>query len=140
MTARFPSWKFIRLILLLPVLLLPAKANTAGGAFAVDDVEIGKPGDCEFDSWVSTASNHNLIATANPKCVFKPGIPVEFDGLIQRTRNDGVWGTSGTLFAKTNLIPVEGHPFGLGLEGGSSWDLVTGGNTGGYVFVPVTFQ
>jgi hypothetical protein len=140
MTVKFSSGEFTRLILLLPVLLLPAKANAAGGAFAVDDVEIGKPGDCEVDSWVSTASNHNLITSANPKCVFKLGIPVEFDGLIQHTRTDGVWGTSGTLFAKTNLIPVEGHPFGLGIEGGSSWDLITGGNNGGFVFVPFTFQ
>jgi hypothetical protein len=140
MTIKFRAQRFIRLILLLPVLVLPAKAHAAGGAFAVNDVEIGKPGDCEVDSWVSAASNHNLVAVATPFCVVKAGIPVELHGQLQRTRTDGVWDTGGTVFAKTNLIPVEGHPFGLGLEGSSSWDLITGGNTGGYVFIPVTFQ
>jgi hypothetical protein len=140
MLTKFRSRNWTPLVLVLPLLLLPAKAYAAGGAFAVDDVEIGKPGDCEVDSWVSAASNHNIIAVATPFCVVKAGIPVELHGQLQRTRTDGVWDTGGTMFAKTNLIPVEGHPFGLGIEGGSSWDLITGGNTGGYFFVPVTFQ
>jgi hypothetical protein len=127
-------------LLLVVSLMLPPQAFAAGGAYIVDDAEVGKPGDCEVDSWVSTASNHNLVASANPKCVVKLGVPVEIDGLYQRTRTDGAWGTAGTIFAKTNLIPVDGHPFGLGLEGGSSWDLITGANTGGFIFVPVTFQ
>jgi len=126
-------------VLVVSELWAPA-APAAGGAYVVDDVVVGNPGECEFDSWASAAGNHSLVASANPKCVLKLGVPVEVDGLYQRTRSDGVWGTAGTIFAKTNLIPIEGHPFGLALEGGSSWDLITGGNTGGYFFVPVTFQ
>jgi hypothetical protein len=132
--------KWTPLVLLLPIMLLPAKANAAGGAFAVDDSEIGNPGSCEVDSWVSAAGNHNFAAVTNPFCVVKLGIPVEFDGQIQRTRNEGVWSTSVTPNAKINIIPVEGHPFGLGIAGGGNWDLVTGTNTNDYVYVPFTFQ
>src|SRR6185437_7709976 len=57
-----------------------------------------------------------------------------------RSRDDGDWGTSGMLKAKANLIPVANHPFGLGISGGSTWDLVSGANTGGFINVPVTFQ
>jgi hypothetical protein len=122
------------------LLLLPTRADAAGGAFAVDDVEIGKPGDCKVESWASFASNHDFIAATSPACVAKLGIPVELGGQLQRSRDDEAWGTSGTLRAKANLIPVGKHPFGLAISGGSSWDLVTGANTGGFVNVPITLQ
>jgi hypothetical protein len=128
------------LVLLLPFLLLTAKANAAGGAFAVDDSEIGKPGSCEVDSWASAASNHNFAAVTDPFCVIKLGIPVEFDGQIQRTRTDGVWTTSVTPSTKINIIPVESHPFGLGISGGGNWDVSTGANNNVFVYVPFTFQ
>jgi hypothetical protein len=118
----------------------PTSALAAGGAFAVDDSEIGKPGDCKVESWASFASNRDLIAAAAPACVVALGVPVELGGQLQRTRAGDVWGTSGTLKGKVNLIPVEGHAFGLGLSGGSSWDLLTGVHTAGFVNVPVTFQ
>ena len=127
-------------LLLVAAVLLPAQAHAAGGAFAVDDVEIGKPGDCKIESWAAAASNHDFSAVTSPACVVKLGVPVELGGQLQRSRADGVWGTSGTLKGKLNLIPVADHPFGLGLAGGSSWDLLTGANTGGFVYVPVTFQ
>lgn len=120
--------------------LLPGNALAAGGAFAVDDAEIGKPGDCKIESWLSLASNHDLIAAASPACVVQLGIPIELGGQYQRSRDDSAWSTSGTLKAKANVIPVENHRFGLAISGGSSWDLVTGANTGGFINVPVTLQ
>lgn len=129
-----------RLMLATGVLLLPATAYAADGAFAVDDVEVGKPGECKIESWASAATNHDFTAVTSPACVVKLGIPVELGAQLQRSRGDGVWGTSGTLKAKTNLIPVENHPFGLGISGGSTWDLITGAHTGGFINVPVTFQ
>ena len=122
------------------VLLLPARTDAAGGAFAVDDAEIGKPGECKVESWASAASNHDFTAVTSPACVVRLGIPVELGAQLQRSRSDGVWSTSGTLKAKANLIPVENHPFGLGISGGSGWDLLTGANTGGFINVPATFQ
>ena len=129
-----------RLMLATGVLLLPATVYAADGAFAVDDVEVGKPGECKIESWASAATNHDFTAVTSPACVVKLGIPVELGAQLQRSRGDGVWGTSGTLKAKTNLIPVENHPFGLGISGGSTWDLITGAHTGGFINVPVTFQ
>lgn len=123
--------------------LLPTgeeRAYAAGGAFAVDDVEIGKPGDCKVESWISFAGNSDFNAVTSPACVVNLGLPVELGAHLHRFRSDGVWGTSGALAAKVNLIPVDGHPFGLGIAGNSHWNLITGANTGGAIYVPVTFQ
>jgi len=129
-----------RLLLAMAIALAPASALAAGGAFVVDDTGIGNPGDCKVESWMSFASNHDFIAATSPACVVKLGIPFELGGQLQRSRDDGAWGTSGTLKAKANLIPLEKHPFGLAIAGGSTWDLITGASTGGFVNVPISFQ
>ncbi len=127
-------------ILVAGVLLQPVTAFAAGGAFAVDDVEVGKPGECKVESWTSAAANHDFTAVTAPACVVKLGLPVELGGQLQRSRADGAWSTNGTLKAKANLIPIANHPFGLGISGGSSWDLVTGANSSGFINVPITLQ
>ncbi len=127
-----------RFFLTIMIALAPASALAAGGAFVVDDADIDKPGACKVESWASTASNHDFSAVTSPACVVKLGIPVELGGLLQRSRSGGVWGTTGGLKAKANLIPIENRPFGLAISGFSSWDLVSGANTGGFINVPVT--
>lgn len=122
------------------LLLAPASAHAAGGAFAVDDSEIGKPGECKVESWVSFAANHDMVAATSPACVIKLGIPLEVGGQLQRSRADSEWSTGGVLKAKANIISADGNAFGLGISGGSGWDLITGVNTGGFINVPVTFQ
>lgn len=127
----------------LALLLLTLKPETglaAGGAFAVEDAEIGKPGDCKVESWASFATNHNLVAVTSPACVVNFGMPVEVGGQFERSRADSVWETTGVLKGKANLIPVEGHAFGLAIMGGGIWDLRTGASNGGFINVPVTFQ
>lgn len=79
--------------------LMPTHATAAGGAFAVDDSEIGKPGECKVESWASFAGNHDVIAATSPACVVKFGIPVEIGGQLQRSRSDSEWGTSGRAIA-----------------------------------------
>jgi hypothetical protein len=101
---------------------------------------IDKPGKCTGQFWTSAASNHDFITVAYPICVVDLGKPVELGGLFQRSRASDVWSTSGTFTAKTNLIPVEKHPFGLGIVGGATWDLITGVNTSGFIYLPVTIQ
>jgi hypothetical protein len=140
MTARVHSWKFTRLILLLPILLLPAKANAAGGAFIVDDAEIGKPGDCKVESWVALASNHDLQAITQPACVVNLGKPVELGGAVARTRSSDIWQTSAGPKAKINLLPVEDGRVGVGLAGAAGWDLATGEYLFNLLYVPFTFQ
>jgi hypothetical protein len=122
------------------IALAPASALAAGGAYVVDDAVIDDPGKCTGQFWTSAASNHDFIATAYPICVVNLGKPVELGGLFQRSRANDVWSTSGTFTAKTNLIPVEKHPFGLGLTGGATWDMITGASTGGFIYLPITIQ
>lgn len=125
-------------LLIAGIALAPIPAGAAGGAFAVDDSEVGKPGECKVESWASFASNGNFIAAVAPACVANLGVPVDLSGQLQRSRDDGVWSTGGTLKAKVNLISTANHPFGLGLAGGNSWDLASGASTGSFVYVPVT--
>jgi hypothetical protein len=127
-----------RFFLAMIIMVAPASALAAGGAFVVDDVDIDKPGACKVESWASAASNHDFSAVTSPACVVKLGIPVELGGLLQRSRSDGAWSTTGALKAKVNLIPAENHPFGLAISGFSSWNMASGANTGGFINVPVT--
>ena len=124
------------------VLLLAStgNVNAAGGAFAVDDSEVGKPGECKVESWASFAGNKDFIGAIAPACVANLGRSVELGVQVQRARGDGEWGTGLTLKAKTNIIPLEGNRFGLGISGSTSWDLITGDNTGGTINVPLTFE
>lgn len=115
-------------------------AKAAGGAFAVDDSEVGKPGECKVESWASFAGNRDFIGAVAPACVANLGRPVELGVQVQRARSGGEWGTGLTLKAKTNIIPVEGNRFGLGIAGSTSWDLITGDNTGGTINIPLTFE
>ncbi len=124
---------------------LPFGANralAAGGAYAVDDTEIGKPGDCKVESWLSVATNatNDLIATTSPACVVKLGIPIEVGGQFQRTRTSDEWGTTGGWNAKANLLPAEPGKIGLAVSGGMNFDLLTHQTSSYFVNVPVTFQ
>ena len=116
------------------------QVHAAGGAFAVDDAEIGKPGDCKVESWLSFADNRDFIGVTAPACVANLGRPVELGLQVQRSRSGEEWGTSLTLKAKTNLIPLEGNRFGFGISASTGWDLITGDNVGGAINIPLTFE
>ena len=121
-------------------LLVPGAAHAAGGAFAVDDSEIGKPGECKVESWAAFADNRDFIGVSNPACVVRFIHPVDLGAQFQRARTDGVWGTSLTLKAKANIIPAETGKLGIGVGGGTSFDLITKENTGSFVNVPFTYS
>jgi hypothetical protein len=108
----------------------------------VDDSEVGAPGECKVESWASFADNdsHDFVGAVAPACVANLGRPVELGVQMQRSRADGDWGTGLTLKAKTNLIPLEGNKFGLGISGSTSWDLTANENTGGSINLPATFE
>jgi len=116
------------------------QVHAAGGAFAVDDSEVGKPGECKVESWVAFADNKDFIGTTSPACVANLGRPVELGLAVQRFRAGDAWGTGLTLKAKTNLIPLEGNRFGLGISASTGWDLITGDNIGGAINIPLTFE
>jgi hypothetical protein len=119
--------------------LLTAKSHAAGGAFAVDDANVDEPGNCKVESWVSLAGNQDLVAVSTPACVVKFFRPVEIGLQAARARVDGEWGTSLTPKAKMNILPADTGKFGLAVSGGSTFDLVTGENTGSFFNVPVTY-
>jgi hypothetical protein len=120
--------------------LAPASAKAAGGAFIVDDAEVGKPGECKVESWVALASNHDMQAITQPACVVSLGIPVELGGSLARTRSDDVWQTSGGPKAKINILPVETGRVGVGLAGSAGWDFATGEYLFNLLYVPLTLQ
>jgi hypothetical protein len=125
---------------LLAALLLPIEAKAAGGAFAVDDAEVDKPGSCKVESWVSFADNRDFAAVTAPACVANIGRPVELGVQLQRSRADDEWGTSLTLKGKTNILPVETGKIGLGIAGGMTYDFVARQNSAFTINVPATMQ
>ncbi len=122
------------------VLALSGPVRAAGGAFAVDDAEVGKPGECKVESWVSFAGNGDFIGVTSPACVANLGRPVELGAQYQRSRSGGEWGTSLALKAKTNILPVETGKLGLGLAIAAPFDLITQQSSGFAVNAPATFE
>src|ERR1044071_943964 len=106
------------------------QALAAGAAYQVDTAEVSEPGSCKVESWVSSADNHDLIASVAPACVVNLGRPIEISSQFTRTRADGEWGTGAAPKLKTNLIPTAI----------ASYDLLTGENTGYSVTVPATLR
>lgn len=118
---------------------IPRPVHAAGGAYAVDDVEVGVPGSCKVETWGSFANNRDWIGVMSPACVVNLLVPVELTGQASRFRTDGDLGASFNLKGKINIVPVEVGKIGLGLAGGGFFDLVTGDNNGAFATVPVTF-
>jgi hypothetical protein len=125
----------------LPVLALShaGPARAAGGAYVVDDSEIGKPGECKVESWASFADNRDFVGVVSPACVVNLIRPIELNAQFGRSRADGEWESPLTLKGKVNFIPAETGKVGVGLVGGTTFDLNTRENTGSFVYVPVTF-
>jgi hypothetical protein len=96
-----------------------ALAARLGGAYYVDDAEIGKLGSCEFESWSSFAVNGDRIAVFSPACVVNFGAPIELGTNIVNLRSDGQGDTIATLTAKTVPIPIGPSGFGLAIAGPS---------------------
>jgi hypothetical protein len=123
-------------------LFAASDARAAGGAFAVDDAEVGAPLSCKVESWGSLADNpeRDRLLTVSPACVAPVyGKPVEFALTWQHMREAGDWTSTLGVKAKTNLIPVEPGRLGLGLVGGAGFDMRSGDNTA-FAALPLTFQ
>jgi hypothetical protein len=120
--------------------LAPGSAYAAGGAFVVDDAEIGKPGECKVESWIALASNHDLQAVTQPACVVNLGKPVELTGSFARVRSGDVWQTQIGGKVKMNILPVETGKIGVGLIETPIWDAGNGQYLSNMLFVPLTYQ
>src|SRR4029453_16820295 len=102
---------------------LPAEElRAANGAYAVDAADISEVGSCKVESWISTATNTDFSAVANPSCVVDPFRPVEVSLLTNRSRSDGDLSTTLAPKAKMNIAPTGIGKFGFAFYAGGSFD------------------
>ena len=114
------------------------KACAAGAAYVVDTAEVGEPGACKVESWMSAASNHDIFAATAPACVANIFRPVELSAQFVRTRADGEWATGVAPKVKINLIPGAIGSWSIGLSGVTAYDLTKQQNVATFVTVPAT--
>jgi hypothetical protein len=121
--------------------LLPGEnASAANGAYAVDAADISEAGSCKVDGWLSTATNTDFSAVANPSCVVDVFRPVEVSLQTVRSRSEGEWGTTLAPKAKTNIVPTGiGRP-GFSFYVGGSFDAMTGESLTAFAVVPATYR
>src|SRR3954452_2936340 len=115
-------------------------ARAANNAYAVDAADISEVGSCKVESWISTATNTDFSAVANPSCAVDIFRPVELSLLTNRFRSDGDWSTNIVPKAKTNLVPTGIGKFGFSFYAAGSFDALTGENLALFAVVPATFR
>ena len=118
----------------------PAIAARLGGAYYVDDAEIGKLGSCEIESWASFAANSDRIGVFSPACVVNLGRPVELGTNIVGTRAAGDAGGTGSLTAKTVLLPLSQKSVGLAVAGAVVYDPINHAASGAIINVPISID
>jgi hypothetical protein len=121
-------------------MVLSDRAWAANGAYAVDAADISDVGSCKVESWISTATNTDFSAVANPSCVIDPFKPVEVSLLTNRFRSDGELSTTIAPKAKMNIAPTGIGKFGFSVYAGGSFDALTGENLTAFAVVPVTYR
>ena len=121
-------------------LLAAGSARAANGAYAVDAADISEVGSCKVESWISTATNTDFSAVANPSCVANIYKPVELSLQTVRARSDGDWSTTVAPKAKWNIVPTGIGKLGLSFYAGGSFDVLTGENLSAFAVVPVTYR
>jgi hypothetical protein len=121
-------------------LLAAGSARAANGAYAVDAADISEVGSCKVESWISTATNTDFSAVANPSCVANIYKPVELSLQTVRARSDGDWSTTIAPKAKWNIVPTGIGKLGLSFYAGGSFDALTGESLSAFAVVPVTFR
>lgn len=138
-----PTWRALVLVTLVSGAagcLGAGHADAANGAYAVDAADISDLGSCKVESWLSTATNSDFSAVANPSCVVEIVRPVELSVLTNRFRSDGDWGTSIAPKAKINLEPTGIGKFGVSALASGTFDALTGQNTTVFAEIPATYR
>jgi hypothetical protein len=121
-------------------LLSPEGAWAANGAYAVDAADISEVGSCKLESWLSTATNTDFSAVANPACAVNIFRPVELSMQTVRSRSDGDWSTVIAPKAKTNIAPTGVGKLGFSFYAGGSVDALTGEYLTAFAVAPATFR
>lgn len=115
-------------------------ARAANGAYAVDAADIAEVGSCKVESWLSTATNTDFSAVANPSCAVNIFRPVELGLQTIRSRSDGEWGTTLAPKAKANFIPTGIGRWGVSFYAGGAFDATTGEHRTAFAVVPATYR
>jgi hypothetical protein len=123
------------------VLVTPAAhAARLGGAYYVDDAEIGSVGSCEVESWGSFAANGDRVMVFNPACVYNLGRPVEIGMSLIGLRAGGEWSSIFAASAKTVLAKQQGIMPGIAVAGVVTYDLRSGSLESLILNVPFTWD
>ena len=101
------------------------EAVAANGAYAVDAADISEVGSCKVESWLSSATNTDFSAVANPSCAVNIFRPVELSLQTVRSRSDGDWSTTIAPKANWNFVPTGIGKFGMSFYAGGSFDAPT---------------
>jgi len=120
--------------------LAASEAWAANNAYAVDAADIAEVGSCKVESWLSTATNTDFSAVANPSCTVEIFRPVELSMQTVRSRSEGDWSTALAPKAKTNLAPTGVGKLGISFYAGGSFDAQTGENLTTIAVVPATYR
>ena len=121
---------------------LAGEARAANNGYAVDAADISETGSCKIESWLSSATNTDFSAFANPSCVVDPFKlkPVELSLLTNRARGDGEWSTSFAPKAKMNLVPTGVGKLGVAFYAAAAFDATTGENLTMSAVIPATYR
>lgn len=121
---------------------LAGEAGAANNGYAVDAADISESGSCKIESWLSSATNTDFSAVANPSCVVDPFRlkPVELSLLTNRARSDGEWSTSIAPKAKINLVPTGVGSLGFSFYAAGAFDALTGENHTVAAVIPATYR
>jgi hypothetical protein len=116
------------------------QGRAAGAAYQVDTADVSEPGSCKVESWISSAGNHDVIASVSPACVVNMGRAVELSAQFSRARSEGEW-VSGVLpKIKTNIIPTAIGSWGVAISATAAYDLTTNEMAALAVTVPATLR
>jgi len=117
-----------------------SEARAAGAAYQVDTAEVSEVGSCKVESWISSAANHDFIASVSPACVVNMFRPVEVSAQFTRSRADGEWDTAVSPKVKTNIVPTAIGSWGFAISATATYDLIAKENTALFVTVPATLR
>ena len=112
----------------------------AGAAYQVDTADVSEVGSCKVESWISSSSKNDVIASVSPACVVGMFRPVEVSGQFTRARVDEEWGTGVAPKLKTNIIPTAIGSWGVAVSATAVFDLITNENAALFVTVPATLR
>jgi hypothetical protein len=116
------------------------RVQAAGSAYAVDTAEVGEPGNCKVESWLSWADNRDFIASLTPACVVDFGHPIDFSAQVSRSRADGEWTTSVSPKLKANILPTAIGRFGVAVSATATIDTISREATAFMATIPATLR